>query len=91
MKQDSPDRLRNFAFAAAATQGGCSSVIIVIGALLLGLWLDTQVFHSKPLFTLTLVVISVPVSLFVLVGVVVGDTRGIAQNGPPKSEKEDTL
>ncbi len=89
MKPDPSERLRNFAFAAAAAQGGCSSVIVVLVALLLGIWLDTQVFHSKPLFTLTLVVISIPVSLFVMLSLVLGATRNIAQPDPPKSKKED--
>ncbi len=89
MKPTPPEYLRNVAFAAAAAQGGCASVVVVFGALLLGLWLDTQVFHSKPLFTLTLVVISIPVSLFVMLGLVLGATRSIARPDPPASKKED--
>jgi ABC-type transport system involved in cytochrome c biogenesis permease subunit len=87
MKQ-TPNRLRNFAFAAAAAQAGCSSVIVVFGALFAGLWLDTH-FGTKPTFTLGLIVLSVPVSLIVMFALVLGATRNISQPDPPESEKED--
>lgn len=46
-------------------QVGCLALLIILGALVAGLWLDGQ-FHTRPLFTLILVLGSVPVTLFVM-------------------------
>lgn len=46
-------------------QVGCSAVAVTIGALLLGLWLDGQL-HSRPWFTLILLVLSMPVTVFLI-------------------------
>jgi len=46
-------------------QVGCLTLLIILGALVAGLWLDGQ-FHTRPLFTLILVLGSVPVTLFVM-------------------------
>lgn len=51
-----------------ALQVGCLAVVIAVGSLLLGLWLDEQ-FASKPRLTLICVVLSVPVNLFVVLRV----------------------
>ncbi len=88
MQQRTPERLKNFALAATAAQGGCASVVVVIGALLIGLWLDS-VLHTKPAFTLLLIILSVPLSLFVMLALVLGATRSITPNPPPTSKKED--
>ncbi len=52
----------NLTLAGIAGQVGCLTLVIIAGALLLGLWLDAQ-FNSRPLLTLILLVVSVPVSL----------------------------
>jgi len=46
-------------------QVGCLTLLIILIALVAGLWLDGQ-FHTRPLFTLILVLASVPVTLFVM-------------------------
>ena len=48
---------------AAGQQVGCTTMIIIIGALLLGLWLDAQT-GIKGFFTITLLVLSAPISLY---------------------------
>jgi hypothetical protein len=45
-------------------QVGCLTLIIVIAALLAGLWLD-DLFATRPVITILLMVGSVPVTLFV--------------------------
>lgn len=55
----------NLALAGFAGQVGCLTLAIVLAALFAGLWLDNQ-FHTRPLFTLVLVIGSVPVTLFVM-------------------------
>jgi F0F1-type ATP synthase assembly protein I len=68
-KQSSPaqdsQRALNLALASAAGLGGCLVVIVVIGALIGGLWLDS-VLKTRPLFTLVLVIGSMPVGIFVM-------------------------
>jgi F0F1-type ATP synthase assembly protein I len=50
------------------SQVGCVTVVIVVGALLGGLWAD-NVFHTRPLFTVLLLILSIPVSVYGLVRV----------------------
>jgi len=51
--------------SAIGLQAGCLGVALVIGALLLGLWLDGQL-HTKPWLTLGLLLLSVPLSVYAM-------------------------
>ncbi len=55
----------NITLAIVAGQVGCATLLIVIGAILGGLWLDSH-FGTKPTFTIALLVISIPVSVIVM-------------------------
>ncbi len=57
-------------------QVGCLTLVIVILALFGGLWLD-GLFGTKPLFTVILMVGSVPVTLFLMYWTVMWATRRI--------------
>jgi magnesium-transporting ATPase (P-type) len=46
-------------------QVGCLTLVIILVALIAGLWLDNQ-FQTRPLFTLILVLASIPISLFLM-------------------------
>ena len=46
-------------------QVGCLTLVIILMALIAGLWLDNQ-FQTRPLFTLILVLASIPISLFLM-------------------------
>ncbi len=46
-------------------QVGCLTLVIIVAALVAGLWLDRQ-FDTRPLFTLILVLGSIPVTLFIM-------------------------
>lgn len=59
------DTFRNMTLAVLAGQVGCLTLVIVLAALFAGLWLDTQ-FDTKPMYTLVLILASVPVSLVVM-------------------------
>ena len=52
----------NLTLAAVAGQVGCLTLVIVLAALLGGLWLDNQ-FDTRPLFTVILMIASIPVTL----------------------------
>ena len=47
-------------------QMGCLTVIVIALSVLLGLWLDST-FHTKPIFTLALLLAGVPVSVISMV------------------------
>jgi len=59
---------------SSATGLGCLTPAIVLGAILLGRWLDAQ-FGTKPLILLVLVLSSIPVSLLVVVRALLDASR----------------
>ncbi len=75
----------NLTLAAVASQVGCLTLIIVIAALVGGLWLDNQM-HSKPLFTILFMIVSVPVTLVVMFWVVRATTSRIRNSEKLKSQ-----
>lgn len=58
-------RLRNLGLAAIAAQAGCVTLVVVVSALLIGLWVDSR-FGLRGPFTFTLLCLSVPISLFLM-------------------------
>jgi hypothetical protein len=74
-------RVANIAMALLAAQSGCFSLIIIIVALFLGLWLDAQSGQRGP-FTVGLLLLSIPISLFVMVRMALG---AVSQIKPPPS------
>jgi F0F1-type ATP synthase assembly protein I len=59
----------NLTLASIAGQVGCLTLIIIFFALFAGLWLD-RYFETKPLFTIVLLLGSVPVTLYLMFRVV---------------------
>ncbi len=57
------------ALAGLLGQVGCVTLIVIFAALGIGLWLDSQ-FGSRPVFTLILVLGSVPVTIYLMVRIV---------------------
>lgn len=55
--------------AGVIGQVGCLTLVIILLALLAGLWLDSR-FDTRPLFVLILVLGSVPVTLYLMVRLV---------------------
>jgi ABC-type transport system involved in cytochrome c biogenesis permease subunit len=79
------DRYRyaiNMTMASVAGQVGCLTLIIVFAALFAGLWLDRQ-FGTRPMFTLGLILGSVPISLYLMFRVVKSATERIV---PPQKK-----
>jgi len=70
-QQDKQKALRslNLTLAAVTGQVGCLTLIIIFAALFLGRWLDNR-FGSSPLFTIGLMIGSVPVTLVVMFWIV---------------------
>ncbi len=59
----------NLALAGVAGQVGCFTLLIIFAALIGGLWLD-KTFDARPLFTIILMVFSVPVTVVMMLWVV---------------------
>lgn len=55
----------NLTLAAVAGQVGCLTLVIVLAALFGGLWLDNY-FQTRPIFTVVLMVASIPVTLVLM-------------------------
>ena len=52
-------------------QIGCITLVLIAVALAGGLWLDTQ-FNTRPLFTIILILGTVPITLYLMVRMVLG-------------------
>ena len=92
-----PDKDRgqaNFALAMAGIlgQAGCVTLLFVLAALALGLWLDGR-FDTRPLFTLFFVLGSVPITMYLLFRMVISNTdrlQRLAERGLPKSDSRES-
>jgi F0F1-type ATP synthase assembly protein I len=69
-------------------QAGCAGVILIIGAVLLGRWLDGQ-FGSAPWITLTFILLSMPLSLLVIFRMVMQSVRRLEAANRAEEEKAD--
>lgn len=82
----------NLAIAGLLGQVGCVTLIIILVALLGGLWLDTRL-NTRPWFVLVFLIASIPISLAVMFAVI---RLGLARIKPviptarkTKNEEED--
>lgn len=66
----------NLALAAVASQVGVVTIVIVLGSLIGGLLLDKQ-FETKPMFTLLLLIVSMPITVFLMIKIVKSATSRI--------------
>lgn len=89
---DSTIGSKQIAIAGILGQVGCLTLIIIAGALVAGLWLDSY-FDTRPLFTLILVLASVPVTLYLMVRIVLSFAprlENMAGVGEKESLQEDS-
>jgi MFS-type transporter involved in bile tolerance (Atg22 family) len=75
----------NLTLAGLAGQVGCLTLVIILGAVFLGLWLDAQ-FQTRPVLTIGLVVVSMPISLGMMFFVVRQAVTRI-KTGPSQDKK----
>jgi len=78
-KKENANRTFNLTLAAVASQVGCLTIIIVFGALITGLWLDAQ-FDTRPLFTIGIMLVSIPITLILMFWIVKRATSRIEAN-----------
>lgn len=77
----------NLALAAVAGQVGCLTVVLVLVALFGGLWLDNTFATDTPVFTIGLMMASVPVTLVLMLWIVRRTTARLLPPQQPKSER----
>ncbi len=77
----------NMTLAAVAGQVGCLTLIIVLSALFGGLWLDNRYQTGNNLYTIGLMVASVPVTLALMFWVVRKATSRIKLETKPNPEE----
>ncbi len=75
----------NLTLAIVAGQVGCLTLVIIMAAVLAGLWLDNT-YGTKPTFTIGLLLASIPVSLVIMFFVVRAAVAKI-KTGPPGGNK----
>jgi hypothetical protein len=73
--------MRNVALASMAGQAGCSTVILIFAALFAGLFLDSRL-DTRPLFTLGLILLSIPLSLYAMVRMMLSAVGAIQLENP---------
>ena len=78
-----PSRVKNLTLAAVAAQSGCPTTVLIIVALFIGLALDAH-FGTKGPFTIGLLLLSIPISLFFMVRIALGAVKMIQ---PPPASK----
>ncbi len=91
MSTDEPKKKQdrfNLLIAAVTGQVGCLTLVIVIGAVLGGLALDSKL-GTKPWFTIGLIVVSIPVSLALMFFVVRKTVSKIKTSEPPRKRSEE--
>ena len=88
-EKDRGQRALNLTLAVVAGQVGCITLVIVVLALIIGLWLDSQL-NTRPLFTLILMIGSVPVTLVIMFWVVRKATSRISSGSTNKNKLEES-
>ncbi|MFN3741982.1 MAG: AtpZ/AtpI family protein [Anaerolineales bacterium] len=74
----------NLTLASVAGQVGCLTLVVIFVALIGGLWLDKSL-GTRPLFTILLLVGSVPITLFLMFRIVKAATERIKPVLPENS------
>lgn len=86
---DDPNKKRqrniNLAIASIIGQVGILTLVIILGSLLGGLWLDNH-FQTRPTFTIILIVASIPISIGVMLYISLTGAKKI-QNQTTESKK----
>lgn len=89
--RDKSLRTFNLTLAAVAGQVGCLTIVIIFAALFGGIWLDNY-FDTRPLFTVGLMIVSVPITLVMMFWIVRRATSRMQINEtttPESPEPED--
>lgn len=73
-KSNRLDYFINLGLASLAGLSGCVSIIVIFGGLLIGFTLD-HLLGTRPLFTILVIVLSVPLALWLMVQLALRSTK----------------
>jgi len=76
MANQKPSRIKNLSIAGVLALTGCLTIIIALGALFIGLWVDSLIGRRGPA-TVTLLLCSAPISLYLMVRIALALVRRI--------------
>lgn len=80
---------RNLALASTVSQVGCVTVLVILVALLAGLWLD-KTFDTRPILTIVSLLVSIPVSLLMIVRIALSAAARIqSPAGVEETERDE--
>ncbi len=79
-------RIPNISVASIAGAAGCFLIVAIVGALVLGIVID-KLLGFRGLFTVGLVLVSAPISLYVVVRMVLALIK--RTQAPPQPKKQD--
>ncbi len=74
--------------AAVVGQVGCITLVVILGAILLGIWLDAR-FQTKPMFTIGLAIASIPVTLVAMIWIVRSATSRLQVKSGKNSDQSE--
>ncbi len=81
--------LNSLALAQLVGGAGCVTLFLILVSLAAGLWLDDR-FHTRPMFTLLLVLGSIPVTMVLMARIALSGTRRLqTPQATPPSEGKD--
>jgi signal transduction histidine kinase len=83
--KDRAEQALMIALVGVVGQVGCLTLVIILVALLAGLWLDNQL-QTRPLFALVFVLASVPVTLYLMFRIVLSFAPRIQEYSAGKRE-----
>jgi hypothetical protein len=86
-KTDTMQYAINMSLAGFAGTVGVVTLVIVVAALLLGIFVDAQL-HTRPLFTILILLGSVPITIFVMFRLALGAIARIKPTQPTKKEEK---
>ncbi len=75
-KPNNAEYMRNIALATVAGQAGCGTLVIVFGALFGGMFIDSRL-DTHPIFTIGLVLVAIPISLYAMIHLVLTSVAAI--------------
>jgi hypothetical protein len=83
--KDRAEQALKVALVGVVGQVGCLTLVIILAALIAGLWLDNQL-QTRPLFALVFVLASVPITLYLMFRVVLSFAPRIQEYSAGKRE-----
>ena len=75
----------SWTLAIVVGQVGCLTIVIIFAALFLGIWLDNT-FDTKPVFTVGLIIASIPITLVAMLLVVRAATARLTKSDQEKTK-----